>query len=302
MTELLERYVAWLVVEQGRSARTVEAYRRDAGRYMEFLASRSSSPTMASARDIDDYVASLRANQLSTASVARGLAVVRSLHRFMINEGDRGDDPAMDTDGLRVSRGLPKPLAPHEIERLLLASVGTDPLGLRDRALIEFLYGTGVRISEACGTSLSDLDLGSGSVRVLGKGARERIVPVGRHARDALVEWLSARGREQMLMLSGSSRADREAVFLGSRGRRLTRQVAWGVIKRCARTAGITRNISPHVLRHSCATHMLINGADLRTVQEMLGHASVATTQMYTGLDGAHLFEMYAESHPRARR
>lgn len=302
MTGLLDRFVAWLAVEQGRSTRTVEAYRRDAQRYVEFLSRRSSTPVSSTASDVDAHVASLRDGGLSEASVARALAVVRSLHRFMLGEGDRADDPAAGSDGVRVPVGLPRPLDPDEVIRMLAAADGTDPIGLRDRALLEFLYGTGARVSEACAASIGDLDLVGGSVRLHGKGAKERIVPVGRHARTSLETWLSPKGRDLLLPRTGLSRSDREALFLGWRGRRLSRQVAWEVIRRCAVRAGISRDVSPHVLRHSCATHMLVNGADLRAVQEMLGHASVATTQRYTGLDGAQLFEMYAESHPRAHR
>ena len=302
MRELVDRFVAWLAVEQGRSARTVEAYRRDASRYIEFLAPMSATPADAQPRDVDAYVAWLRDGGLSVASVARGLAVVRSLHRFMVVEGDRSDDPAADRDGVRVPTGLPRPLEQDDVLRMLESAGGDGPIGLRDKALVEFLYATGARISEACGASLGDLDLSAGSVRLLGKGSRERIVPFGSHARDALIEWLGTGGRGAMVLGLGPARSDRDALFLGGRGRRLSRQVAWDVIRRVAQRAGISRAISPHVLRHSCATHMLINGADLRVVQEMLGHASVATTQRYTGLDGSQLFEMYAEAHPRARR
>ena len=302
MTGLIERFVAWLAVEQGRSARTVEAYRRDAERYVEFLAARGSTPVAALPKDVDAHVVWLRDNGLSVASIARGLAVVRSLHRFMAAEGERQDDPAADRDGVRVPTGLPRPLDQDDVLRLLESAAGEGPIGLRDKALVEFLYATGARISEACGASLGDVDLSSGTVRLLGKGARERIVPFGAHARDALVSWLGEHGRRAVASRAGAARTDRDALFLGGRGRRLSRQVAWDVVRRAARRAGITRDISPHVLRHSCATHMLVNGADLRVVQEMLGHASVATTQRYTGLDGSQLFEMYAEAHPRARR
>lgn len=302
MTGLIERFVAWLAVEQGRSARTVEAYRRDAERYVEFLAARGSTPGAALPKDVDAHVGWLRDNGLSVASIARGLAVVRSLHRFMVTEGERPDDPAADRDGVRVPAGLPRQLDQDEVLRLLESAADEGPIGLRDRALLEFLYATGARISEACGASLGDVDLGSGTVRLLGKGTRERVVPFGAHARDALVSWLSEHGRGAVAPRSGAARTDRDALFLGGRGRRLSRQVAWDVVRRAARRAGIARDISPHVLRHSCATHMLVNGADLRVVQEMLGHASVATTQRYTGLDGSQLFEMYAEAHPRARR
>lgn len=302
MTGLVDRFVAWLAVEQGRSARTVEAYRRDAERYIEFLAARGIGPVDARPQDVDAHVGCLRDGGLSVASVARGLAVVRSLHRFMVAEGERPDDPAADRDGVRVPIGLPRPLDQDDVLRMLESAAGDGPIGLRDKALLEFLYATGARISEACGASLGDVDLPSGTVRLLGKGARERIVPFGAHARDALAAWLDERGRGALVPRGGAARVDRDALFLGGRGRRLSRQVAWDVVRRVARRAGITREISPHVLRHSCATHMLVNGADLRVVQEMLGHASVATTQRYTGLDGSQLFEMYAEAHPRARR
>ena len=178
---------------------------------------------------------------------------------------------------------------------------GVDSLAVRDRALLEFLYATGARVSEACGLSMSDVDMESNVARVFGKGSKERIVPFGRHAKEALETWLGAGGRPMLCPQQWAKRDHADAVFLGVRGTRLSRQAAWGIVRKYAMLAGIKSELSPHVLRHSCATHMLVHGADLRIVQELLGHASVSTTQVYTKVDNEVLFEMYRESHPRAR-
>jgi integrase/recombinase XerD len=203
-----------------------------------------------------------------------------------------------------VPQGLPKALAVDEVARLLGAVEGDDARARRDRALLEFLYATGARISEACGADVADVDAGAGLVRLFGKGSRERLVPIGGAALRALSAWLEPATRDALVAPAHGARApraDARALFVGLRGRRLTRQGAWDVVARHARRAGI-RGMSPHSLRHSCATHMLVAGADLRVVQEMLGHASVSTTQVYTKVGNEVLWEMYRESHPRARR
>ncbi|NBW92378.1 MAG: site-specific tyrosine recombinase XerD, partial [Actinobacteria bacterium] len=192
-------------------------------------------------------------------------------------------------------------LSEDQVSRLLASVTGVDSFALRDRALLEFLYATGARISEACGLSLSDLDMESQLVRLFGKGSKERIVPFGSHAKSALADWLGAGGRPMLVPDQWVKRDHADAVFLGSRGTRLSRQAAWGIVRKYAQIAGIGDEISPHVMRHSCATHMLIHGADLRIVQELLGHASVSTTQVYTRVDNEVLFTMYREAHPRAR-
>jgi integrase/recombinase XerD len=246
-------------------------------------------------------VGQLRANERAPKSIARQFAAIRMFHRFMLDEGLRTDNPTSFIDGVKVPSGIPKALSEEEVELLLNAVTGIDSLAVRDRALLEFLYATGARVSEACGLSMSDLDMESNVARVFGKGSKERIVPFGRHAKEALESWLSAGGRPMLCPQQWAKRDHADAVFLGSRGTRLSRQAAWGIVRKYAMLAGIKSELSPHVLRHSCATHMLVHGADLRIVQELLGHASVSTTQVYTKVDNEVLFEMYRESHPRSR-
>jgi integrase/recombinase XerD len=297
----VDSFLAWLSVEQGRSSRTIEAYRRDLSLYVEYLRSVHGDVASATSSQIDGFVGHLRQQGRAPKSVARHLAAVRMMHRYLVAEGMRSDNPATLTEGVRIPKGLPKALSVDDVNRLLESVSGVDSLAIRDQALLEFLYGTGARISEACGLSLADLDMQSSLVRLFGKGSKERIVPFGRQAHMALTRWLGPGGRERVVPQSWAKRSDAEAVFLGTRGTRLSRQAAWGIVRKYATRAGITGHLSPHVLRHSCATHMLVNGADLRIVQELLGHASVSTTQIYTKVDDEVLFEMYREAHPRAK-
>lgn len=296
-----ERFLTWLTVEQGRSPRTIEAYGRDIQAFEVFIVSRSCDIASASSEDIEHYLAHQKNIHLAPKSIARSFAAIRMLYRFMADEGLRQDNPANKVDGIKVPSGIPKALSEAEVDRLLASVSGVDSFAIRDRALLEFLYATGARISEVCGLSLSDLDMESDLVRLFGKGSKERIVPFGSHAKAALQQWLSIAGRELLVPDQWARRDYADAVFLGARGTRLSRQAAWGIVKKYSKVAGITSDLSPHVLRHSCATHMLIHGADLRIVQELLGHASVSTTQVYTKVDNEVLFEMYKESHPRAR-
>ena len=296
-----ERFLTWMRVEQGRSDRTIEAYGRDIAQYESFLATAKSNSRVVKPAVIEKYVGQLRASERAPKSIARQFAAIRMFHRFMLDEGLRTDNPTSFIDGVKVPSGIPKALSEEEVELLLNAVTGVDSLAVRDRALLEFLYATGARVSEACGLSMSDLDMESNVARVFGKGSKERIVPFGRHAKEALESWLGAGGRPMLCPQQWAKRDHADAVFLGSRGTRLSRQAAWGIVRKYAMLAGIKSELSPHVLRHSCATHMLVHGADLRIVQELLGHASVSTTQVYTKVDNEVLFEMYRESHPRAR-
>jgi integrase/recombinase XerD len=300
--EPAERFLAWLQIEQGRAAKTIEAYRRDLREYEDWLASRGRTSTSASSADVESFVSQLRKHGKAARSVARQFAAVRMLHKYLAIEGDRADDPAALVDGVKVPSGLPKPLREDDVERLLNSITGDDSFARRDRALVEFLYATGARISEACGLSLADLDLDDSLVRLFGKGSKERIVPFGRSAHRALTEWLEEGGRGMLVPKRWKSRDFADAVFLGVRGTRLTRQAAFGIVRKYAGLAGIKEHVSPHTLRHSCATHMLVHGADLRIVQELLGHASVSTTQVYTKVDDELLVSVYRESHPRATR
>jgi integrase/recombinase XerD len=294
----VDEYLAWLVAERGRSVNTVAAYRRDLSNYVSWLAAKRLDPMTVTARDIDRFVNDRRPG-VAAASLARQMASIRNFHRFLVAEGRRGDDPTADVDGVRVPAGLPKPLTEGEVETLIGAVIGDDPVALRDRALLEFLYATGARISEVCGLSVGDLDLEAGLVRLYGKGDKERLVPVGSCARRALDRWLRD-GRPELEPTRWKRRGDAEAVFLDRRGGRLGRQAAWAAVVRHGERAGLRAHLSPHVLRHSCATHMLDHGADLRIVQEMLGHASISTTQVYTKVSQERLFEQYVQAHPRA--
>ncbi len=222
------------------------------------------------------------------------------LHRYLALEGERPDDPAADLEGVRVPAGIPKPLTEAQVTSLLDAVIVTEPVHRRDLALLELLYATGARISEAVGLSVGALDLDAQLVRLYGKGSKERIVPFGSSAAEALEEWFSPRGRARLVPAQWRRRDDAEAVFLNTRGGRLSRQAAWLVVKKYGERAGITEHLSPHVLRHSCATHLLDHGADLRVVQEMLGHASISTTQIYTQVSQERLWDVYRSAHPRA--
>ena len=234
---------------------------------------------------------------LAASSAARTLVAVRGLHRFLALEGVLDGDPTRDVAPPRTPDRLPKAISTHEVERLLeAASLGDGPLPLRDRALLELLYGTGARISEASGLDVDDVDTGERVVRLLGKGGKERLVPLGSYAASALEAWL-VRGRPETARRGRGT----PAVFLGVRGARLSRQSAWAVLRSAAERAGLDGHLSPHTLRHSFATHLLEGGADVRVVQELLGHASVTTTQVYTRVTVQQLREVYAQSHPRAR-
>ena len=300
--EAAERFLAWLQIEQGRAEKTIEAYRRDLRDYEDWLATRRVSSLTAQSRDVEAFVAYLRKHGKAARSVARQFAAVRMLHKYLVVEGERDDDPAALVDGVKVPSGLPKPLREDDVTLLIAAITGDDSFARRDRAFVEFLYATGARISEACGLSLGDIDMQDSLVRLLGKGNKERIVPFGRSAHAALSDWFDEGGRAMRVPKRWKSRDNSDAVFLGVHGTRLTRQAAFHIVRKYAALAGIKEEVSPHSLRHSCATHMLVHGADLRIVQELLGHASVSTTQIYTKVDDELLVSVYRESHPRAVR
>jgi integrase/recombinase XerD len=295
-----EEFLSWLVAERGRAANTIAAYRRDLTAYHQWLTDHGTSVGSVESSMLVDFVAERRGSGAAPSTVARQLAAVRTLHRYLVTEGERPDDPTADLEGVRVPSGLPKPLNEAEVAALLDAVVGHEPAARRDRALLELLYATGARISEACGLSIGDIDFGAHLVRLYGKGAKERIVPFGRAAGAALDDWFSPAGRVRMVPAQWRRRSDAEAVFLNARGGRLTRQAAWGVVKSYGRRAGLDGTLSPHVLRHSCATHLLDHGADLRVVQELLGHASISTTQVYTKVSQERLWDVYRAAHPRA--
>ena len=303
-----EDFLVHLRAEKGRSPLTISAYRRDLLRYVGFLASRGTTVGEASGADVEAFGASLRQAGLAASSVTRSLVAVRTMHRWLAAEGLADDDPARTVETPRLPRALPKALSEEQVLAILDTTDASIPaedgrdraLGLRDRALLEVLYATGARVSEVCGVRFGDLDLDAALLRVLGKRSKERIVPLGRPAVRALVAWLDE-GRPRLAPERWRTRDDADAVFLGSKGTRLTRQGLWLVIQRRARDAGLSTDlVSPHVFRHSCATHLLDHGADIRTVQELLGHASISTTQIYTRVATERLWQAYREAHPRS--
>jgi integrase/recombinase XerD len=297
-----EEFLTWLAVERGRSVNTLDAYRSDLRRYWSFVRDERDRSTLASveAEDIVEYLAHRRREGHARSSVNRSAVAIRGLHGFLAAEGLATGDPSADVERPGVGAGLPKPLSETQVGRLLDEVDGDDPMALRDRAIIEVLYGTGARISEVAGLGLSDLDLDARLLRLMGKGRKERIVPLGRPAVDALVGWLRD-GRPHYAAAGPGHRSDADAIFLGRRGRRMTRSGVWRRIRHHGDRAGLGQALTPHALRHSCATHMLDHGADIRTVQELLGHASISTTQVYTMVSTTRLREVYDAAHPRAR-
>lgn len=298
----LRVYLAHLRVERGLSPHTLAAYERDLHRYLRFLRGRGRTrPDEVEETDVSAFAQALRTGQdgqraLAASSASRAVTAVRVWHRFLLAEGVTQTDPAAGVHPPHTGRHLPKALSVDEVRALLeAASVDDSPVSLRDRALLEMLYATGARISELVSLAVDDLDRELGCVRLLGKGRKERVVPVGRYAWDALEAYL-VRGRP---VLAERGRGVPE-VFLNTLGRPLSRQSAWAVLQAAAERAGLDSHVSPHTLRHSFATHLLAGGADVRVVQEMLGHASVTTTQIYTRVTVDHLREVYATSHPRA--
>jgi len=307
----IERFIDHLTVERGLSPNTLAAYRRDLARYGSFLEERGiDDGAEADEAAVSAFVAWLSSARHTgggrgsdaeprpyrTSSVARALAAVRSFHRFLVAEGDAERDPGSGAVRPRGPRALPRPLSVDEVARILEAPGGQEPAALRDRAILETMYGAGLRVSEVVGLDVDDMDLDEGSVRVLGKGSKERLVPVGRPARSAVAAYLTA-GRPAL-----ASARSRGALFLNVRGGRLTRQGCARVLRAAATRAGVRKRVTPHTLRHSFATHLLEGGADVRVVQELLGHASVATTQIYTLVTEQHLREVYFTAHPRARK
>jgi integrase/recombinase XerD len=273
--------------------RTVEAYRRDLAHLTDWL---GRSPAEASTDDLAAYVAQLRADGLAATTIARRLAAVRSFFRHQVLLGARADNPAATVELPKRRRALPRTLSPAEVERLLDAAAGTTPPAMRNRALTELLYGAGLRVSEAVALDRQSVDLEQRLVRAFGKGSKERVVPIGREAADALRRYLS-RGRPYL------DKRHRQELFLNAHGGALTRAGAFWILRRLAGKAGLEpERIHPHLLRHSFATHLLEGGADLRAVQEMLGHADLATTELYTHVSDRRRRELYFQAHPHARR
>ncbi|MCA2980612.1 MAG: site-specific tyrosine recombinase XerD [Myxococcaceae bacterium] len=293
---LLDLYVTYLRAERNVAARTVDAYARDVRDWLDELGRRGRGVDAATRDDVLEHLAWLRRKGLSPRSTARHLAALRGFHRFLEDEKLVPGNPTDDLDTPRHARTLPVFLTLDEVEVLLEAPGVETPQGLRDRAMLEVLYATGLRVSELVNLAMNDVNLVDGYVMVMGKGRKERVVPLGKHAIEAVAAYL---GSARPAILKG--RVSR-ALFVTPRGAGFSRMGFWKLLRRHARTAGITKALSPHKLRHSFATHLVERGADLRAVQAMLGHADLATTQIYTHVDGQRLRSTYDRHHPRSRR
>jgi integrase/recombinase XerD len=294
-----EEFLSYLAVERGRAPASISAYRRDLAAYEQFLSDHDLALSQADAAVVESYVALLSASK-RPSSTARALAAVRGLHRFCVDERGASLDP---TDGVatpRIPQAIPKALSEEQVELLLSAVIGDDPRALRDRAILETLYATGMRISELAGLRLGDLDMTKAMALAYGKGSKERLVPIGRQAVRALEAWLGPGGRPALAPERWARRADAEAVFISTRAKKMSRQAVWQVVRKAALKVKLEDLVSPHVLRHSCATHLLEHGADIRVVQELLGHATITTTQVYTKVSPELLRRVYEGAHPRA--
>lgn len=293
----VEEFLTSLAAERGLAVNTIAAYRRDLRQYCDFLAANGIESVEEVTPDlVTDHIARLRLSGAAPSTIGRKIAAVRGMHRFLAAEEYVPADPTALIDPPRRSRGLPKALTVTDVAKLLDAPDRNSPLGMRDAALLEFLYATGARVSEATALDQIDVDLHDATALVTGKGGKQRLVPVGAYAIAALRDYYPI--RSDLV----AARGDPGAVFVSVRGRRLTRQAVWQVMKKAADQAGLRADrVSPHVLRHSAATHMVEGGADLRTIQELLGHASISTTQVYTRVSPQHLYEVYVASHPRGR-
>ncbi len=290
-TLLLERYLNYLAVEKGLSRNTLESYARDLRKYFGFLKERDQRDV--SQKDVQSFVARLAEDGMASPSIARCLAAVRGLHRYFLIDGLTSSDPTVAVETPRGWQRLPKTLSSGEVVGLLGQPDVDTPLGLRDRAMLELLYATGLRVSELVGLKESNINLERGFVVIVGKGSKERAVPLGDVAASMVRSYLE---RSRPLLLKGG---DTEALFVSRRRRQMTRQMFWERVKYYVRKAGIATQVSPHTLRHSFATHLLDNGADLRSVQAMLGHADISTTQIYTEVSRERLRQIHEKYHPR---
>lgn len=296
LDSLVDEFEVWLRAERGLSANTIASYLRDLRRYGDFLRSRKITDMReVTERILNRHVTQLGDSVLAPATVARYVATLRAFHRFCCEETLLPGDPTVELSAPSVRESIPKALSEDDANAIVEAVLGDGPLMLRDRAMLEVLYATGVRISELIGADLGDFDLDEGTLRVLGKGNKERMVPLGRSAREAMRTYIED-ARPRLV-----HRTSRDATFLNARGGRITRQACWNIVKVNGARAGVEGELSPHVLRHSCATHMLDHGADIRIVQELLGHARISTTQRYTKVSPERLRASYERAHPRAR-
>lgn len=293
MNNYLDLFLAYMSVEKGMSRNTLEAYSRDISAYLDFLERceqsefRQVRPT-----DVANYIAELKASGLAPRSRARALSALRMFHRFLVVENYSESNPTSVIESPRVPGKLPSVLSAADVEALLSAPSGSSLADIRDRAMLQLLYATGLRVSELVSLKLSDVNLQAGYLMTSGKGDKERLIPVGEAAKRAIAEYLAA-------SRSGSAPVESRFLFLSRFSEKMSRQSFWNIVKKRALEAGIAKSISPHTLRHSFATHLLENGADLRSVQMMLGHADLATTQIYTHLSGDRLKKIHKQLHPR---
>lgn len=295
MESLIQEFIEYLGHEKGLATNTLESYGRDLRQYCGFLSEDTSqTPETASQATIVAYLMMLRKQGKATATIARRLAALKAFYQFMLKENYVTKDPTDELSSPKLERKLPKVLTVEEVEKLLNQPDTSNPTGIRDKAMLEVLYATGIRVSELVSLNLDDVDFDEGFVRCVGKGSKERVVPIGEIAVNSLKAYLS-KGRPKLV-----SNPNENALFLNHHGRRLTRQGFWKIVKKYAAQLGIRKEITPHTLRHSFATHLLENGADIRAVQEMLGHADISTTQIYTHVTKDRLKDVYARSHPRA--
>jgi integrase/recombinase XerD len=293
--EEIDSFLAHLDLERGLSAHTIDAYSRDLLQFFDFALKRGAAkPSLATTQDIEAFASALKRERAKSSSIARKVSALRSFYRYLVAEGRLAANPASRVEAPKLAQRLPKLLSADEVRCLLEAPGTVTRLAIRDTAMLELLYGAGMRVSELLGLSLRDVDLDEGMARCYGKGAKERVVPFGKMAAASLCLYLA---ESRPLLRKGKSDP---SLFLSSRGTRMSRANFWKLIRAYAAKAGIKKPVTPHTLRHSFATHLLDRGADLRAIQEMLGHSSVATTQVYTHVSRSGLREVYKRSHPRA--
>jgi integrase/recombinase XerD len=295
MKALVDEFIHYLAVERGLAENTMDSYHRDLTNYLGFLAKEKPADIQKTTKThVMAYLLSLQKGGRATATISRHLAALKSFYHFLIRERRIEKDPTANLESPKLEKKLPRVLSVDEVEHLLKQPKVAEPTGLRDKAMLELLYATGIRVTELTTLNLEHVNLEVGYIRCLGKGSKERIVPLGSVARKFVGEYLQL-GRVKLIKVKAE-----QSLFVNHHGRRLTRQGFWKIIKKYARVAGIAKEITPHTLRHSFATHLLENGADLRSVQEMLGHADITTTQIYTHLTKGRLREVYSKTHPRA--
>ncbi|MBT2677637.1 site-specific tyrosine recombinase XerD [Bacillus sp. ISL-35] len=297
MEDRLDDFIHFLVVEKGLSKNTIVSYKRDLNSYIHYLKNVEQLGDLNGVQrpQIVHFLKFLKDSGKSSKTLARHIASIRAFHHFLLREKAVDHDPTVHIESPQHERSLPKVLSMEEVETLLESPKLTDPFGYRDKAMLEMMYATGIRVSELIGLKLSDVHLTMGFVRCMGKGSKERIIPIGKTASGAIEEYLE-KGRPKL----ASKKHKDDSLFLNHHGKGLSRQGFWKILKRLTTEAGIEKELTPHTLRHSFATHLLENGADLRAVQEMLGHADISTTQIYTHVTKTRLKDVYTKFHPRA--